>query len=312
MSPEHPSTSASPAEDVFNELEKELQRLKSAVSHLSLSEQAATKAIEAAEQVLHRQAELGQQLTDYVSRLPQPAEPTAPPLAQLTAAVERQQEVLDHLAGQLTRLTDQAAPPDPSKEDTATPLLQDILTRQEQLATGLGDLQRQLKQGIAHYPSQQLTDFLQQLVEPLALPQELQPTVTRSQQILQELSLQVKTLTSSGAQQQAGVIKELQALSGTMKLRNDQGELLRNSQLSLGEQSASIQKLLQGVSQQLRDQPAQATASPVGPDMMLHQQVWDLAQTVATQQTVLKRQQLIGLATLLAVLASLALHFLGL
>ena len=199
------------AEEVFADLEQQLKRLNSAVSHLTLSEQAATQAIEAAEQVLQQQQMLSQQLKDYVEQLPRPAqgEDSLKQLESLTEAIERQsrqlQEVQQHLQAE-------AAAPQPSAS-TENEQLQALTTTleagQERTAKAVEMVGQLVQKGVAHYPSQQLTDFLQNAMEPFVPMAEMQPTLVRNQQLLQDIQLLLKGLSASNApdSQAIGVVQ---------------------------------------------------------------------------------------------------------
>jgi hypothetical protein len=337
MSPDSTPTTATPAEDVLSAIEQQLRRLKSAVSHLQLSETAATTAISAAEQVLQGQASLGQQLADYVSRLPQPTQDdkVVQQLEQLTLAIGQQQELLRQTSetlGSSAAYTDASALRDPSILST----LQKVLEQHEQLAATLSDIGAQLGQGLTHHLSRELDDLLKSLVEPLAAAEASKDALSLLKQKAQDISQQIKHLSTSSTQQYQEVAKRQQGLTDGLKLRDERDKQLWQGQTLLAEQTAQAQATLAKISQQLAEQLAhqkQLPASlqtkmqdilqqlavaqqkplsvkPAEPDYELRQQVATLTQTVMAQQATLKRQQMVGLITLLATLASLGLYLL--
>ncbi|MDU0369557.1 hypothetical protein ACFPAF_04055 [Hymenobacter endophyticus] len=352
-----------PTETVFEELEQELRRLKSAVSHLSLSESAATQAITAAEQVVERQDQLSRQLSDYVDRLPQPpAADMATQVADLVQAVTAQQQLLRQAVEQLT--ASQAEPHNiQANEEQHQRALAKVEEHQGQLSQMLAKVEQQLTQGVAHHLSQELETLLQQTVQEVrethqyghTLGQLLQHTQAIREQQSKAFS-QLETL-AVGRQAQSRQLEELQGAVQTVgqqfteqvaqqkKLPAEwQSQLLQLLQPLLKPQAPvavttspdqrlyqkldELQNLMKTTGRQLtevtaqqrklpveyQDQLQQALAPlikpkaplPLAPDQELRRKVDELQQTVVAQQGLLKRQQMVGLVTLLAALAALA------
>ncbi|SET97853.1 hypothetical protein [Hymenobacter actinosclerus] len=185
------SISDSPvSENVFEELDQELRRLKSAVSHLSLSESAATQAIEAAERVVVQQGQLHQQLTEYLNHLPErQAAATSSLVAELSQAVAtQQQQDLAQMAQQLKQ----------GHQELAAHLKSALGSRQPESMIAEG-IQATLKQQF-----QQLQSQLQLLLEPSTKPKAPLPSTLdyEVRNKVDELSKKVNELTQLAAAQQ--------------------------------------------------------------------------------------------------------------
>ncbi|MCR5888353.1 hypothetical protein LRS06_11375 [Hymenobacter sp. J193] len=291
MSQEQPLTDSSFTETVFEELGQELRRLKSAVSHLTLSESAATQAITAAEQVVERQAQLSRQLSDYVSRLPQPR------------TSETATQVVDRLVASHAESHNSQG-----NEEHYQRVLARLEEHQGQLAQMLTKVEQQLMQGVAHHLSQELEGLRQQTVQDVGAAQQYGQVLGQLQQH-----------THAIREQQHKVSLQLETLSAGWPGQSRQLEELRKAVQTVGQQfseqvaqqhrmPAEWQNQLQQALAPLMKPKAQLTLAP---DHELRRKVDELQQTVAVQQGLLKRQQVIGLVTLLAALAGLVIAFLG-
>ncbi|SDY56738.1 methyl-accepting chemotaxis domain-containing protein [Hymenobacter psychrophilus] len=226
MSQQYIAPEPSPTENVFEELEQELRRLKSAVSHLSLSESAATQAIEAAERVVQQQNQLSQQLTDYLSRLPeQQAEAAGALVAELSqAAAAQQQQALAQLAQQLTQ--GNTLPGRPVAEEPYRALAEKTEERQRLLELTLARIDAQLNEGIPHHLTQELDELLQQVTR--------EATVVKEHgQVLSQVEQAVRNLAS--ADDQASLMKQVQQVGQETAKISEQTALLKQVQKTVGE-----------------------------------------------------------------------------
>ena len=300
MSPDNTTTEDAKDEQVFADLERELKRLTSAVSHLTLSEKAATTAIEAAERVLQQQSVFGKQLEDYVAKLPQPDQTTATAaqLQELAVSTGQQSKQLEEIQ-RLIRT--EPAPPLPSDSPGYEQLLALTTTlgeRQASMTKTVEMVGQEVQKGISHYPSQQLADFLREAMEPFVPVVEMQPTLVRNEQLLQEIQELLKGLSANPTYDYQAITESVQVLNSSLSPRL---ELLVS-------QASKVQQTLEAIKAQL-SKPALAEQRAV----TLEQMVMGLTRSAVAQQEAQKRQNTLTLFTLvssLATLIGLAVHFL--
>lgn len=297
------NTAAEPAtaEEVFADIQHHLTRLRSAVSHLQLSEKAATKAIEAAEEVLAQQNSLSLQLKEYVAQLPHPTESTqaAEQLQKLTEAAAQQSLQLNELHQFLRTETPSPLPTHLVGYEELLDLVTALNERQQGMAKTVEMVGQVVEKGVTHYPSQQLATFLQHTMEPFVPVVEMQPTLVRNQQLLQEIQLLLKGINASTAPDAQAITKSVQG-GVTSSLKPELGQLAK--------QSFEVQKMLEAINAQF----SKPSLSEQKVDS-LDQMVRALTRSTVAQQEAQKRQGTLTLLTLLTALATLlglAVHFL--
>ena len=296
------NTAAEPAtaEEVFADIQQHLTRLRSAVSHLQLSEKAATKAIEAAEEVLAQQNSLSLQLREYVAQLPHPTESTqaAEQLQKLTEAAAQQSLQLEELHQFLRNETPSPLPTHLVGHEELLALVTALNERQQGMAKTVEMVGQVVEKGVTHYPSQQLAAFLQHTMEPFVPVVEMQPTLVRNQQLLQEIHLLLKGINASTAPDAQAITKSVQGVTSSLKPELGQ----------LAKQSFEVQKMLEAINAQF----SKPSLSEQKVDS-LDQMVRALTRSTVAQQEAQKRQGTLTLLTLLTALATLlglAVHFL--
>lgn len=298
MSLDTTTTEHATAEEVLADLENELKRLQSAVSHLTLSETAATKAIEAAEQVLQHQRVLGQQLTDYVAKMPQPGQgtETLAQLQMLNSSIERQSQQLEDVQHQLHKEQATQMPSGMPGHEQLLALTTELGERQSSMSQKVELVAQAVQKGIAHYPSQQLNELLKEVIEPFLPVVEMQPVLARNEQQLQEMQLLLKNLSATSDYQ--GLRESIQVLTNSLKPELGQ----------VAKQTSEVQQMLEAIKSQL-DKPTLAEQRVES----LEQMVRSLTRSAMAQQEAQKWQNtltLMTLVTVLATLAGLAAHFL--
>ena len=300
MSPDNTTTEDAKDEQVFADLERELKRLTSAVSHLTLSEKAATTAIEAAERVLQQQSVFGKQLEDYVAKLPQPDQTTATAaqLQELAVSTGQQSKQLEEIQ-RLIRT--EPAPPllnDSPGYEQLLALTTTLAEHQASLTKTVEMAGQEVQNGVAQNTSQQLAGFLNSALEPFLPVAEMQPTLVRNEQLLQEIHQLVKGLNINPTQDYQAITESVQVLNSSLSPRL---ELLVS-------QASKVQQTLEAIKAQL-SKPALAEQRAV----TLEQMVMGLNRSAVAQQEAQKRQNTLTLFTLvfsLVTLIGLAVHFL--
>ena len=300
MSPDNTTTEDAKDEQVFADLERELKRLTSAVSHLTLSEKAATTAIEAAERVLQQQSVFGKQLEDYVAKLPQPDQTTATAaqLQELAVSTGQQSKQLEEIQ-RLIRT--EPAPPllnDSPGYEQLLALTTTLAEHQASLTKTVEMAGQEVQNGVAQNTSQQLAGFLNSALEPFLPVAEMQPTLVRNEQLLQEIHQLVKGLNINPTQDYQAITESVQVLNSSLSPRL---ELLVS-------QASKVQQTLEAIKAQL-SKPALAEQKAV----TLEQMVMGLTRSAVAQQEAQKRQNTLTLFTLvfsLVTLIGLAVHFL--
>lgn len=279
-------------EEVFSSLQEQAERLNTAVEHIHLSRQAAATAIEAASQLLQQQMALGRQLQEYVSALPQPvgADNNVPvQFGALTDAIERQSHQLATLQNDLLNK--------PVGQLTEDPAYQRLLglasatyAQQEQAGVSLESIRQLLQKEEPSVSSEQLSSLLHEALEPFTSGNEVQPTLERSQQLLQECQMILKDVTASIAQASHRTEKNILELSKGIRSSADQ---------LLGQASQSWTTLERIAAQLSKPDLHQQTASKLD-------QLFDtLTRHIAAQQEAQKRQYVINLVTMLTTLGIL-------
>ena len=300
MSPDNTTTEDAKDEQVFADLERELKRLTSAVSHLTLSEKAATTAIEAAERVLQQQSVFGKQLEDYVAKLPQPDQTTATAaqLQELAVSTGQQSKQLEEIQ-RLIRT--EPAPPllnDSPGYEQLLALTTTLAEHQASLTKTVEMAGQEVQNGVAQNTSQQLAGFLNSALEPFLPVAEMQPTLVRNEQLLQEIHQLVKGLNINPTQDYQAITESVQVLNSSLSPRLEQ----------LVSQASKVQQTLEAIKAQL-SKPALAEQRAV----TLEQMVMGLNRSAVAQQEAQKRQNTLTLFTLvfsLVTLIGLAVHFL--
>lgn len=300
MSSDNTTTEDAKAEQVFADLERELKRLASAVSHLTLSEKAATAAIEAAERVLQQQSVFGKQLEDYVAKMPQPdqATATAAQLQELAVSAGQQSKQLEEIQRLIRTVP---APPllnDSPGYEQLLALTTTLAERQASLTKTVEMAGQEVQNGVAQNTSQQLAGFLNSALEPFLPVAEMQPTLVRNEQLLQEIQQLVKGLSASATPGYQAITDSVQGLTSSLKPELGQ----------LAKQASEVQQMLEAIKAQL-SKPALAEQKVES----LEGLVRSLTRSAVAQQEAQKRQNTLTLLTLMTVMATLvglAVHFL--
>ena len=288
------------AEEVFATIKEQLIRLQSAVNHLQLSKQAATTAIEVAERVLAQQSFLSQQLNEYVAQLPRPAQSinAAEQLRKLTEAAQQQSRLLEEVHQTLRAETASSLLTQSVGNEELRDLMTALSERQQGMVKTVEMVGQLVEKGVTHYPSQQLASFLQNTLEPFVPVAEMQPTLVRNQQLLQDIQQLLKSLSTNTTPDSQAITKTVQGLTSSLK-----PELAQ-----LANQSIDVQKMLRAIETQLRE-PSLVEQKVES----LEQTVRALTRSAVAQQEAQKRQNTLTLLTLLTALttlAGLAVHFL--